>query len=155
MSFRASYAWAHCTLCLVTREHARRVKAWVAEEFTKLFWNTLVLCERTAVNYHYQKLPRLWKACGNVRRFAHFLRRYQSYSGIRPCLMAPCHSITTILYTLESLSLPTELSRAVPSIPMTQISNKDYTMHILIFLGSGLSRVYSMSSFQRFVYFPS
>ena len=77
------------------------------------------------------------------------------YVGTRLCLMEPCLSITTILYTLESLSLPTELSRPVPSIPMTQITNKDYTIHILIFLGSGLSRNYSMSSFQRFVYFPS
>jgi len=33
-----------------------------------------------------------------------------SYSGIRPCPMAPCHSITTALYALESPSLPTELS---------------------------------------------
>jgi hypothetical protein len=64
-----------------------------------------------------------------------------SYSGIRPCLMAPCHSITTALYTLESLSLPTELSRAFASIPLIQITNKDSTMYILILMGSGVSRI--------------
>jgi hypothetical protein len=74
-------------------------------------------------------------------------------SGIRPCLMAPCHSITTALYALESLSLPTELSRAFNSIPLIQLTNKDSTMHILILMGSGVSRIPSLSSFQRFVYF--
>ena len=78
-----------------------------------------------------------------------------SYSAIRPFLMAPCHSITTALQALESLSLPTELLCTFPSILLLQITNKDPKMYLLIFLGAGASRVASLSSCQRLVYFPS
>ena len=76
-------------------------------------------------------------------------------SGLRPCLMAPCHSIMTALYALESQSLPTESSRILPSIPLIQLTNKDSTMYILILPGSGISKIISLSSCQRFVYSPS
>ena len=69
--------------------------------------------------------------------------------------MAPCHSITTALYALESLSLPMEISGALTSIPLLRITNKDSTMYLLIIMGGGLSRIPSLSSCQRFVYFPS
>ena len=75
-----------------------------------------------------------------------------SYSGIRRCLMAACHSITTALYALESLSLPTEFTRKLTSIPLIQITNKDSTMYILILTAIGSSRVPSMSSSQRFAF---
>jgi len=76
------------------------------------------------------------------------------YSEIRLCLMVPCHSIMTALYTLESLSLPTELSRALTSIRLLQITNKDSTIYMLVAMGSGVSRILSLSFCQRFVYFP-
>ena len=69
--------------------------------------------------------------------------------------MAPCHSITTALYALESLSLPMELSRALASIPLLQTINKDSAMYLLLLQGTGISRVTSLSSYQRFVYIPS
>jgi hypothetical protein len=78
-----------------------------------------------------------------------------SHSGIRPFLMAPCHSISTALYALESRSVLMEISATRPSIPLIQITNKDSTMHILILTGPSVSRIPSLSFCQRFVYIPS
>ena len=78
-----------------------------------------------------------------------------SHSVIRPYLMAPCHSITTVLYALESPSLPTELSHAFASIPLLRITNKDSTMYLLILTGTGGLMVPSLLSCQRFAYFPN
>ena len=50
--------------------------------------------------------------------------------------MAPCHSITTALYALESLSVPTELSGALASIPLLKITNNDSTTYILRLMGA-------------------
>ena len=69
--------------------------------------------------------------------------------------MVPCYSIITALYTLESLNVLMEISATRPSILLFQITNKDSTMHILILLGPGLSRDSSLSSCQRFGYFPA
>lgn len=43
INFRDSYALYALPL--------RRAKAWAAEPFAKIFWDTLVPCERTAANY--------------------------------------------------------------------------------------------------------
>jgi len=76
------------------------------------------------------------------------------YSGTRLCLMAPCPSITITLYILESLSLLTDVSVLLSSIPVTRTTNKEYTRHILLILGSCESLISLMSSSQKYVYFP-
>ena len=73
--------------------------------------------------------------------------------GTRLCLMAPCLSTTTALYALEYPSLLMEPFAISTLIPLTRTTNKDATIHLLILPGNDLSRIFSMSSCQRFVYF--
>ena len=58
------------------------------------------------------------------------------YSATRLFLIVPCHSITTALYALKSLSVPMELSGALASIPLLKITINNSTTHILCLMGA-------------------
>ena len=77
------------------------------------------------------------------------------HSGPKLHLMVPCHSIMITLYTLESLRLLTAFSSASPLILMTRTTNKDSTGDIYLQLAYRNSKVTSLSSCRRFVFYYS
>jgi len=64
-------------------------------------------------------------------------------------------SIMTILCALESPSLLMDSPATFSSILLTQATTKDSTRHSFLQAGTGASKIFSMSSCQRFVHFPS
>ena len=68
--------------------------------------------------------------------------------------MAPSLTITTILYTVESPSLPMALFATLPSILWIQTTSAGATVYLRVLTGSCVSPISFPSSCQKFVYFP-